>query len=101
MSKRPDPVYKIRIPRANGLKKDDLAHLLKIDPEDIERINRPAFLSPDDIAEHLGIKRMEVYRRIAEGRLVAHNFGGGKRRAVWRITPEDLDAYIRASRPAS
>jgi excisionase family DNA binding protein len=50
-------------------------------------------LSIDEVAAYLGVHRDTVYSLIRSGRLPALQLGG--RKAGWRISEEDLDAFIR------
>lgn len=51
------------------------------------------WLNVDDIADALGINKMTVYRLLEAGTIPSYRFG-----RLYRIRPEDLDAYIRGSR---
>lgn len=53
----------------------------------------PAYLSPQAVAERLGVSRMHVYRLITSGRMRAFNRGNGTYRPVWRISVADLEKY--------
>lgn len=96
-----DRNYKIFIPGQRGLKKADLAQLLQVDAADIEIINTPAYLTPDDVAAILRTSRMQVYHLINSGRLVATNIGLGGQRAKWRISPADLAEFLKACRTSA
>ena len=49
-------------------------------------------LSLDQVAEHLGVHRDTVYKLVRSGRLPALQLGG--RKAGWRVSEEDLQAFI-------
>ena len=51
------------------------------------------WLTPEDVADELGIGKMTVYRLLQAGTIPACQFG-----RLYRIRPEDLKAYIRDSR---
>jgi len=51
------------------------------------------WLNVEDIAAELGINKMTVYRMLEAGTIPAYRFG-----RLYRVKPEDLDAYIRDSR---
>ena len=55
------------------------------------------WLSVQVVAQRLDISVMQVYRLLGSGRLMGYNFGDGKRRALWKIKPADLEAFILAS----
>ena len=50
------------------------------------------WLTPEDVADELGIGKMTVYRMIQAGTIPAHQFG-----RLYRVRPEDLKAYICGS----
>ena len=49
------------------------------------------WLSVDEIAAYLGIKRDTVYRWIAEKRMPAHRMG-----RLWKLRREEVDEWVRA-----
>lgn len=51
------------------------------------------WLTPEDVAGELRVNRMTVYRMLEAGTIPAYRFG-----RLYRVKPEDLDAYIRDSR---
>jgi len=51
------------------------------------------WLNVEDIAAELGINKMTVYRMLEAGTIPSYRFG-----RLYRVKPEDLDAYIRDSR---
>jgi excisionase family DNA binding protein len=51
------------------------------------------WLSVEDITGELGVNKMTVYRLLADGAIPAYKF-----RRLYRVRPEDLEAYIRDSR---
>ena len=48
------------------------------------------WLSVDDIANHLGIKRDTVYKWIAENKLPAYKIG-----RLWKFKKDEVDAWVR------
>ena len=48
------------------------------------------WLSVDEIATHLGIKRDTVYNWIAEKQLPAHRIG-----RLWKFNKEEVDLWVR------
>ena len=52
----------------------------------------------EQVAEYLGVHRDTVYAMVRSGRLKAFQLGG--RKASWRITAEDLQAFISQRRAA-
>jgi excisionase family DNA binding protein len=56
------------------------------------------YLSLEEIAQKWGTSKMAPYRAVTSGRLPAHNFGTGRRRALWRVLLSDLLDYERRSR---
>lgn len=51
-------------------------------------------LSPSKIADQLGVTRQSVHNWIKSGKLKALKIGG-----VWRVYPEDLEAFIKSNNP--
>jgi excisionase family DNA binding protein len=51
------------------------------------------WLTPGDVADGLRVTKMTVYRMLEAGTIPGYRFG-----RLYRVRPEDLDAYIRASR---
>jgi excisionase family DNA binding protein len=56
---------------------------------------RPRLLRIDEAAEELQLSRTTVYRLINSGRLPSIHVGNA---GFARISPDDLDAYMRAHR---
>ena len=52
------------------------------------------FVTADDIAEHLKVKRRQVLEMRRKGIIPAHPLGTGKRRKVWRYRISEVDAAI-------
>ena len=52
------------------------------------------WLSVDEIAEHLGIKRDTVYRWITERRMPGH-----KIRRLWKFNKKEVDEWVKSDRP--
>jgi excisionase family DNA binding protein len=57
--------------------------------------------TPPAIAKELGVKPHKVLSWIAAGKLRASNVGDGTQRPRWRISADDLAAFLaaRSSRP--
>lgn len=53
------------------------------------------WLSVDEIAEHLGVKRDTVYKWITRKNLPAHKAG-----RLWKFTVSEVDAWVRSGRDA-
>lgn len=53
-------------------------------------------LSVDDVADRLGVTEQTVRKLIRSGDLVAINIGTGAKRGVWRLHPEDVEAFLVA-----
>ncbi len=51
------------------------------------------WLTVEDIADELDINKMTVYRLLDAGAITSYRFG-----RLYRVKPEDLDAYVRDSR---
>ena len=49
------------------------------------------WLSVDEIAAYLGIKRDTVYRWISEKRMPAHRMG-----RLWKFRSEEVDAWVKS-----
>jgi len=54
------------------------------------------FLSVDEIAEYLGIKRDTVYRWITKRDLPAHRVG-----RLWKFKKKEVDNWVKAGSPKS
>jgi excisionase family DNA binding protein len=52
----------------------------------------PGFMTVEEVAEHLRISRMSVYRLVKAGAIPARKFGRS-----YRIDPIELEGYIRDS----
>ncbi len=53
-------------------------------------------MTVSEVAKMLGISPQSVYSIIEAGKLAAHRFGAG--RGTIRVSEDDLNAYIEASR---
>jgi excisionase family DNA binding protein len=53
-------------------------------------------LTVAQVAQRLGISRMQVYRLISSGRLTAYNYGDGHNQASWHVKQTDLEAFDHA-----
>ncbi len=51
------------------------------------------WLTPEDVAGELRVNKVTVYRMLEAGTIPGYRFG-----RLYRVRPEDLDAYIRDSR---
>jgi len=49
------------------------------------------WLSVDEIAEHLGIKRDTVYKWISERRMPGHKIG-----RLWKFDKKEVDAWVKS-----
>ena len=54
----------------------------------------PAFLDPADCARKLRVSVDFIYRAIAAGRVEARQHVSSGGRTIYRIEPEDLQAYL-------
>ena len=52
---------------------------------------RPRFLTPAEVADHLRVSAMTVYRLIKSGELRAARIGKS-----YRISEDDVDAYLQS-----
>ena len=52
------------------------------------------YVSPEEAAEFLRIRRIQVIRMARSGRLPAHPLGHGKRR-LWRFKMSELDRHMQ------
>ncbi|MGP5715261.1 helix-turn-helix domain-containing protein [Brachybacterium tyrofermentans] len=57
-------------------------------------LNLPIFVPLDRIMEELSISRAQAYALVRSGQLRAIQVGG---RGQWRVSLEELDAYIHRS----
>jgi excisionase family DNA binding protein len=55
-------------------------------------------LTPEIVADRLGISVASVYKLIESGKLLARNVGTGTQRPRWRIEESDLAAFGREHR---
>ncbi|HEY7404276.1 MAG TPA: helix-turn-helix domain-containing protein [Candidatus Angelobacter sp.] len=60
----------------------------------MERLNPEPYVSPDEAAAFLNIKRLKVVRMARAGSLPAHPLGPGKRRQ-WRFKLSELDQHMQ------
>jgi hypothetical protein len=61
----------------------------------------PAFLDPADCARKLRVSVDFIYRAIAAGRREARRHVSSGGRTIYRIEPEDLQAYLAEPWPAA
>jgi excisionase family DNA binding protein len=54
------------------------------------------WLSVDEIANHLGIKRDTVYKWISERRMPGHKIG-----RLWKFNKSEIDEWVRSSGASS
>lgn len=59
----------------------------------IQEIETAKFFTPSDIAKILKVNRQAVYRWIKSGVLPGFKFGG-----VYKVTKEDFEKFLKASR---
>jgi excisionase family DNA binding protein len=52
------------------------------------------FVTADDIAEYLKIKRRQVLEMTRKGIIPAHTLGTGEHRKVWRYRLSEVDAAV-------
>jgi helix-turn-helix protein len=52
------------------------------------------FVTADDVAEHLKVKRRQVLEMRRKGIIPAHPLGTGKHRKVWRYRISEVDAAV-------
>ena len=57
----------------------------------MNEIANDRWLSVDEIAEYLGIKRDTVYKWIDRKRLPAHKVG-----SLWKFRKEEIDTWVRS-----
>lgn len=60
----------------------------------------PRLLSPEEVADVLGVSPSTVTRWFRTGHLPGRNLANGQRKACWRISEDDLAAWV-AKRPAA
>jgi excisionase family DNA binding protein len=51
-------------------------------------------LTPEQVAERLSVSRHTVMKWLREGKLTGQKLGG----KIWRVHPDDVQAFIAASR---
>ena len=61
------------------------------DPVRMESIMEDRWLSVDEIAAYLGIKRDTVYKWISEKQMPAHRMG-----RLWKFRKEEVDEWVKA-----
>jgi excisionase family DNA binding protein len=54
------------------------------------------WLSVDEIAAYLGVKRFTIYKWIERKNMPAHKVG-----SLWKFRREDIDDWVRAGKAAS
>jgi len=59
-------------------------------------INQEAWVSVDQVAEHLGIKRETVYLWIDSKNMPAHKVG-----RLWKFKLSEIDEWVRSGKAAS
>ena len=60
-------------------------------PVRLEAVLEDRWLSVDEIAAHLGIKRDTVYKWISERQMPAHRVG-----RLWKFRKEEVDEWVRS-----
>jgi len=63
--------------------------------ENREKIMDDRWLSVDEIAEHLGIKRDTVYKWIDEKKMPAHKVG-----RLWKFRKKEIDEWVTSGESA-
>ena len=66
------------------------------DETDTETTMEDRWLSVDEIATYLGIKRETVYKWIDEKQMPAHKVG-----RLWKFRKDEVDAWVRSGDAAS
>ncbi len=61
------------------------------DPVRLESVMEDRWLSVDEIAAYLGIKRDTVYKWIGEKQMPAHRMG-----RLWRFRREEADEWVKS-----
>lgn len=84
-------------PAPPGLKRW-LADLLPAPPAPPAAAPAAAWLTPEQVAAHVGVSRRTVYRALAAGRLAGSKPTGA---GPWRVAPADVDRWVVAGRPTS
>ncbi len=60
------------------------------DPVRLESVMEDRWLSVDEIADHLGIKRDTVYKWISERQMPGHKIG-----RLWKFNQREVDEWVR------
>ena len=63
---------------------------MKRDPMRLESVMEDRWLSVDEIAAYLGIKRDTVYKWISEKQMPAHRMG-----RLWKFRKDDVDDWVK------
>ena len=61
----------------------------------MEEMSVSRWLSVDEIAEHLGVRRATIYKWITRKKLPAHKVG-----RLWKCKVSDVDDWVRAGQAA-
>jgi len=61
------------------------------DPVRLESVMKDRWLSVDEIAAYLGIKRDTVYKWISEKKMPAHRMG-----RLWKFRKEEVDEWVKS-----
>jgi len=61
------------------------------DPVRLESVMEDRWLSVDEIAAYLGIKRDTVYKWISEKQMPAHRMG-----RLWKFRKEEVDEWVKS-----
>jgi excisionase family DNA binding protein len=64
---------------------------MKREPRRLESMMEDRWLSVDEIAAYLGIKRDTVYKWIAEKQMPAHRMG-----RLWKLRKEEVDEWVKS-----
>lgn len=63
------------------------------DPVRLESVMEDRWLSVDEIAAYLGIKRDTVYKWISEKQMPAHRMG-----RLWKFRKDEVDEWVKTGR---
>jgi len=64
---------------------------MRREPRRLESMMEDRWLSVDEIAAYLGIKRDTVYKWIAEKQMPAHRMG-----RLWKFRKEEVDEWVKS-----
>ena len=61
----------------------------------MSRVSNDRWLSVDEIADYLGVKRDTIYKWIDRKRMPAHKVG-----ALWKFRKDEVDAWVTSGQAA-